>query len=216
MKSTTQRTRGLVLALLISPASMAFMASAIGAMGYAGCATISGLDSLAETDGLGDASVDQGSAGYDASFSPDAGQAMGQDAGAGTDGGGEIMDAGKDTGPTTPIPSIVCGNDQCALAGQFCCYSRQNPKSSTCELADAASSCAPLLGKDPLYCDDKADCPQAKPFCCFDKNGSAACDTEANCSANAGRFLCSTLADCPDSSTNCSAGAGVFNLIVCK
>jgi hypothetical protein len=184
----------------------------------AACATVSGLDGLNEVDGTGDASVDSGG-----SQGADGGSAANDDAGAvGTDTGapkgdaGGIIDAGKDTGPAAPIPSITCGASKCSDAGQLCCYNRVVPKASVCEAFDASATCTPAMNRDPLYCDDKADCPLQKPFCCFDKNGTASCDTEAACSASNGRFLCSTLADCPDASVSCSAGAGVFNLVVCK
>jgi hypothetical protein len=186
----------------------------------AACATVSGLDGLNEVDDTSDASIDQSSAPAadgGGTGSGDGGVGvMGTDAGTGKGDAGTILDAGKDTGPAVPIPSIMCGVSKCTGASQLCCYNRLTPKASTCEQLDAAAACIPALNKDPLYCDDKADCPSSKPFCCFDKAGTASCDTEANCAAGNGRFLCSTLADCPDASINCSAGAGVFNLVVCK
>ncbi len=184
----------------------------------AACATVSGLDGLNEVDGTGDASTDQSapSSNDGGSGGADGGSSSGTDAGTTKGDADKPKDAGKDTGPTAPVPNIACGVGKCSDAGQLCCYNRIAPKTSACEEIVASATCTPAMGKDPLYCDDKADCPVQKPFCCFDTKGTASCDTEANCAANSGRFLCTTLADCPDASVNCSAGLGVFNLVVCK
>ncbi len=201
-------------------ATIALLASAIMCAACAACATVSGLDGLNEVDGLDDASIDQSvQTGADGGGASDDGGVTNTSDGSASqnDAGTGTKDAGKDTGPLAPIPSITCGVTTCADAGQLCCYNRIINKNSTCEEIDGgAAACTPANNRDPLYCDDKADCPKAKPFCCFDKNGTASCDTEANCAAGNGRFLCSTLADCPDASVNCSVGAGVFNLVVCK
>ncbi len=200
--------RGTALALLAS-----------GIM-CAACATVSGLDGLNEVDGLGDASIDQSAQTGDdgSSGGTDGGvNATNDSGGSNGDAGKVIKDGGKDTGPLAPIPSINCGAGKCSDAGQICCWNRLINKNSTCDDIDsgAAAACTPVMNRDPLYCDDKADCPQAKPFCCF-ANGTASCETEANCNAGNGRFLCSTLADCPDASVNCVSAPGVFNLVICK